>query len=255
MKKRYITFVLMLCLAIIGTYLFTQSQNLSNPIFFMQYENYIAGSKEENLELALSFFGDKNEVNKVIEATSVSFDDKAIEITKFEINTGDQIEKLHSGSLYITCSFLEDGIRECSTISLTYPDNTTKNFPIGQWIFDVDKEPHVDVPIDVWSSPVASTDSNSFSYSYLFKQDSLEIEAIQYGKDLYYYVPKDKNCSEINGTLTLPGEAPVKYIRPKLHVTYAGTHLVTYGMGCYCGAFNVTLDEIMSSQRIAMNKK
>lgn len=37
--------------------------------------------------------------------------------------------------------------------------------------------------------------------------------------------------------------------------TYAGTPLVTYGMGCYCGAFNVTLDEIMSSQQIAMNKK
>lgn len=255
MKKRYITFILIFCLAIIGTYLFTQRQNLSNPIFFMQYENYIAASQEENLELALSFWGDKDEVNKAIEAIGVSFDDKAIEITKFEINTGDQIEKLYSGALYIICSFLEDGVRECSTISLTYPDNTTKNFPIGQWIFDVDKSPCADVPIDVWSSPVASTDRNCFSYSYLLEQDSLEIESIQYGKDLYHYIPKDEKCCEINGTLTLPGEAPVKYIRPKLHITYAGTHLVTYGMGCYCGAFNVTLDEIMLSQQIAMNKK
>lgn len=85
MKKRYITFILIFCLAIIGTYLFTQRQNLSNPIFFMQYENYIAASQEENLELALSFWGDKDEVNKAIEAIGVSLMTRPLKLLNLKL--------------------------------------------------------------------------------------------------------------------------------------------------------------------------
>ena len=257
MKKRYIIFFMILCVSIFSICLFIRNQSSNNPVFFMQYENYIAASKGEDLELALSFFGGKNEVNQLIKATSASFDDKAIRITQFEIKEGGPVEEFYSGSIYVTCNFLEDGIWECSTISLTYPDNTTMNFPVGQWIFDVEGTLSVEVPIDIWGSPIASTNSNKFPYSYLVESDLLVVEAIQYGRDLLYWIPKgeSENNYVINGSLDLPGDAPVKYIRPKLHITYEGKPLVIYGIGCYCGAFNVSLNEIELSQKIAMSKE
>lgn len=253
MKKHIkITSLAILAISVFMLCLIYYNQYYSNQVFFMQYESYVAAPKESELEIALTCFGNKNSISRMLAVSSFSFvDTSVIEIVNFSIEDSGRMAEFYTCAITLNIRFLDEKIENINSISAVSSNGKTRNYPIGSWTFDIDEGNNRPIPIDIWNTPAASSNSTMYPYSYSTKDDIFIINAIQYGEDLIYDFSLANEDKVIKGTFPVLGDAAVKYIRPKLYMSSKGKTYVAYGMGCYCGALDVTRSEIIQAKLLS----
>ena len=135
------------------------------------------------------------------------------------------------------------GVFDIDKLSVVFIDSV-ESFPIGNIVYDVGEKDSGS--INTSSSPGASSNEKKFAYSYLNDDDAvLEKIAVAVGKETVI----NTNDSTIEGEIDLDfSDAPVKYIISKIYSKKDGKEYVSYGRGCYCGAMDLTEDEIDMSK-------
>lgn len=108
---------------------------------------------------------------------------------------------------------------------------TTLDYPIGAWRFDVGAPAPELERIDLWQSPAASSKSDAFAYDYRLAEGA-RLASIQIGEEVFESPPEA-------GDLPLTGELPLSYVRTKVTVEQNGQEYGYYGKGCLCGALDI----------------
>lgn len=223
--------------------------------FFFQTENYIAAPVASTLKVALTGLGNDGDISTFQKAVSMSFEgNDAVKITDFRVEKREAIADYSACSVTVTLSFDEVGVTEATALRLCFPDGGERSYQIGTWTFDVQDELDHQELMDVWSSPAASMVGSAFPYNYELLEKTASVQSIQYGVDLLAYVTDggvNVEGDKVEGTLNLPGETPVKLIRPRITVEWSGETYSVYGICCYCGALNVTEDDIQAARDAA----
>lgn len=62
------------------------------------------------------------------------------------------------------------------------------------------------------------------------------------------------NENELIGYAILESSAPMKYIKAKIIVNYKDNQLISYAKGCYCGALNISEEDIEQSKQYSKSQ-
>lgn len=212
--------------------------------FFFQYESYIAAARTSTIEVALSFFGSRQVVAAFETASALKFQGAdGVKIATFRVEERDPVAQFHTCALIMTLSFEESGVVEETMLQASFPDGSSSAYPIGTWTFDVQDTPVSEELVNVWETPAASGDGAAFPYQYMLTNPEASFQYVQYGPDAF--------AETLAGNIALTGDAAVKLIRPRIAVEWNGEIYNVYGLCCYCGALDVTKEEILASRDAA----
>lgn len=213
--------------------------------FFYWCDAYIAVPCDSNYVIAITYFYEGKPIDfsniNIIEFVGIH----SGEIVSFDYFPIDDTKEYKSIGIELNIHFSTQAIEEVERIRITFNDGSIKEYPIGTWVFDVGEQEN-EVLIDIWNSPVSS--SNSMRYPYFYCVDSrISNVTIQYG--IEDFVEREiVDSLQIEGKVDLKSKAPLKLIKPKIvYRTKDGTNYM-YGQICYCGALNVDEESIKESK-------
>lgn len=210
--------------------------------FFVWMDSYISLAENSSSSIALTcFFENNKEPFKKEHVYGLRFDgiEDKVQITSFNIEekeSSNLSSKYSSYYFYIDYETLEKGIFQTENILINLSNSESLKYPIGSWIFDIDKHEEGEF-INTWESPAASQNNSELVYDYKINDSKAKIEKIWFNIDSYI---SDESGLLETGTFKILNEevAPVNYIKTKIELDVDGNHVVAYGKGCYCGASN-----------------
>lgn len=218
--------------------------------FFYWCDAYIAVPCNSEYVLAITYFYEENPID-FSNISSLEFvDTHSSDIVSFDYFPIDGAKEYKSIGMELNIHFSNPSIEEVERIRITFNDGSIKEYPIGTWAFDIGEQNNGAL-IDIWSSPVASSDSMRYPYFYCVDPKISNI-SIQYGME--DVVERSITDSlQVEGEVIIKSEAPLKLIKPKIvYRTNDGTNY-TYGQICYCGALNVDEESIKKSKEFYIN--
>lgn len=224
--------------------------------FFFQYEGYFAAPVSSTLTVAITGFSTEESCAAVFQnAASMSFvGNDAVHIQEFSIEPHESIGAYSACVVTATLAFETAGVTDATALRVRFQDGSEQTYPIGTWTFDVQDAPDHPELLNVLSSPVSNRLGNMFPYHYELLDRGASIRSIQYGTDQIAYVAGGGITAYdggVDGKLELPGDAPVRLIRPRITVEQNGEAYSVYGICCYCGALDVTEADIQAAQDAA----
>lgn len=255
-KKRLLCIICALMLLSSCTPLEANEDRPEKSEFFVWMDSYIAAPAGSEWTIAVTYYFRPDQPHLDINGIQrISFADiDQIEVVSFEtgdVSMGEDAE-YEGRSITLKLSFGDTGIYRTEEMVLHLSDGSTVQYPIGAWVFDVDREPDAVSVVDQNGSPAASSQSNVFPFQYTVLDEDAQIEKIQYGENDEFtsFSGKDEICK-----IALTSEAPVVYIRPKIVVKTGEETSIEYGNGCYCGALDFDESDVQRSIDYAGEKE
>lgn len=215
---------------------------------FLWCDSYIAAAEESEYNVSLTYFYK----NKPIDFETVSSIDflnaTNVSVKSFKFYHMDKIKKYKSIGLELKLHFGKKAISTCDTIKISFANGKSKLYKIGKWTFDIGDKESSEQILDIWNSPVASSDSSEFPYLYIPSIHFSKIK-IQYALNKIEYVDT-KNKNEINGKINFDSPPPMIIIRPRILCETNEENIIYYGNSCYCGALSISERDIDKSYNI-----
>lgn len=210
-------------------------------VYFAWMDTYYAMGIETEAVIALTCFCTAaTQPLNINDIAGIEFDgiQNNIEISNYEVKycKADSTQKYSHYNVIVNFSANSQGVYESNRIIFNMNDGKTLVYRIGDWVFDVGAKETETEDIDLWSSPVASSNGDAFAYAYDIYTPKMKIIEIQIGKD---QVISNAKGLETEGEILLQSTSPVKYIKTKIIVEKDGKKQTFYGKGCYCGGVNL----------------
>lgn len=250
-RKKWIGAIILSAVVLCG--FLAIKEQFKTPGFMAPMQVYYATEKNREGAIALScFFSRGHEPFTLDDIQKVAWRDyeghEKVEILDFEAQISGTDTKYPHYGIILKIIAKEEGIFEPKSVEITLKNGKTALYHIGDWHFDIGKEEEEGAVeeqsvIELWESPVATESSDSFPYQYQLKDPAFKMCKIQTGKNEIY------ETTEETGQIPLAGSEPVKYIRAKISVLRDNAEYVFYGKGCYCGAMNISEEEIESMKQ------
>lgn len=200
--------------------------------FAAQMQAFVAMGEGERAPFAFTiYFKSDAPPFKTDEVHTLSFpnaSDVAVELTDV---TRDETKDGYA--FYVLSTDLcarAQGVFSEDTLRVTTGE-TTLDYPIGAWRFDVGASAPELERVDLWQSPAASSKADAFPYDYKLAEGARLVN-IQIGEEIF------ESPSEA-GDLPLLGDLPLSYVRTKVTVEQSGREYGYYGKGCLCGALDI----------------
>lgn len=215
-----------------------QQENKDVKDFFLRMDGYCAIENKQDLALAFTYYRRPNEeVFALDEVESVSLDGltETMEITNFYFSEAEILEGYEKYVLTVNFQFPDIGLYKANLISL-HTNEQSVVYPIGEWCFEVgEADSNL---LNTWDSPVISSNTTAFAYSYTTKVPDIEVESITYFDG--HTISAQDGLVALNGKINTSNasDAYMRYIKPKIQIHYDGHDYVSYGKGCYCGIPN-----------------
>lgn len=224
--------------------------------FFFPCEGYFAAPVSSTLTVAITGFSTEEACAAVFQnATSMSFaGNDAVRVQEFSVEPRESVGAYSACVVTATLAFETAGVTDATALCVQFQDGSEQTYPIGTWTFDVQDAPDHPELLNVLSSPGANRIGNTFPYHYELLDRAASIRSIQYGPDQIADVAGGGitvSDGVADGKLALPGDAPVRLIRPRITVEQNGEAYSVYGICCYCGALDVTEAEIQAARDAA----
>lgn len=246
--KKILAILLITCILITGC-----SKAKETNGFFAWMDGYLAMAEGEEFSFALTFFFERGKAPfDADEVTGLSFYNiEQIEISDYEIALLDTDKALnHEGySFTLTVKAKEKGIFTTDKLIATI-HNSSVTFPIGKWSFDVEEiGSSIDSEglIDIWSSPSAGSNPETFAYDYKVINNGTKISEIWISEDI---VLAEDEGLPLSNIVELPEilDAPLNFIRPKIILSVDGKETTAFGMSYYSGAVGIGDDVLEKSK-------
>lgn len=226
------------------------NESLPND-FFIWMNGYIAAPVNSIHTFSLTYYYDINSKHLIKDNISriswLGIENK-INIIDFYIDDMD-LENFGDYSAYsvaLKSAFSIEGIYHCNSLRIELTDGSDIIYPIGELYFDIDLPEPVNPVIDTWRSPVASSNSQEFVYDYKLLNVDSKIYKIKFESNNQIV---NTNGISPNNTVDINANgSPVFYCKPKIIVETNGIRLLSYGQGSYCGALDLSGDEIVQSR-------
>ena len=248
--KKIIGLLLIICILITGCGGIRESNG-----FFAWMDGYLAMAEGEEFSFALTFFFEQKKAPfKAEEITHLSFYNiEQIEISDYEILPLDIDNALkHDGySFTLTINAKEKGLYKTDQLIVEI-DDFSFFFPIGNWTFDIEEiNPSANSSelINIWDSPAAGSNPETFAYDYKVENDNIKIKEIWLSENIVLSSNEPlglplSNVIELPKTL----DAPINFIRPKVVLSIDGRETITLGMSYYSGAVGIEEDVLERSR-------
>lgn len=226
------------------------NESLPND-FFIWMNGYIAAPVNSIHTFSLTYYYDINSKHLIKDNISriswFGIEDK-IYITDFYIDEMD-LENYWGYDAYsvaLKLSFPAEGIYHCNSLRIELTDGSDFIYPLGDLNFDIDLPEPVNPVIDTWGSPVASSNSQEFVYDYKLLNDDSKIYMIKY--DFNNQIVNENGINPYNTVDINMNGSPVFYCKSKIVVEKNGNRLLSYGQGSYCGALDLSGDDVVQSR-------
>lgn len=248
--KKIIGILLIICILITGCW---GTREISG--FFAWMDGYLAMGEGEEFSFALTFFYEQGKTPFDAEdIKNLSFYNlDQIEISDYEILPLDIDNTLeYDGySFNLTINAKEQGLFKTDQLIAEIGDSSVV-FPIGNWTFDIEEiNPSANSRelIDIWDSPAAGSNPETFAYDYKVANDSIKIKEIWISENNVLSSDEElglplSNVTKLPKTL----DAPINFIRPKVILSIDGTETITFGMSYYSGAVGIGEDVLERSR-------
>lgn len=242
--KRFFVIIIVIVSSILGIWCLLEKKD-----FFLICNSYLAAPAESEYTVCLTYFYPKQSID-FEEIYAIEFaGTKNVEVQSFEYYELENNLKYNSIALELKLHFGAPATEECTAINMYYGNQEKYTYEIGDWLFDIGEKEDSDLNINIWESPVASSELN-FPYYYVIESNIMGIKNanIQYAKNKSERVSIE-NDNSLNGSIPLYYNVPMSIIRPKLVFDTISGSKVVYGNSCYCGALDITEEDIKDSYK------
>ncbi len=218
----------------------SSAQAGTESLVFAWTEGYLASPVGEARTFALTFYYREQVLPfSLSDIVSMALDgvpeDAGMELT-WEPADIAQEDGYAAYSVYCTYMPAQAGSFDSEQILFNLADGSQICCPFGHLSFDIGEADSG--AVDTWSSTAAFSSSAAFPYEFSPQEDVL-LTKIQYAPDAAL---EDANGLSNTGKISLTEEynAPVVLIMAKLWCSGEEGISVSYGKGCYCGAFGAS---------------
>ncbi|MCD8376282.1 MAG: hypothetical protein LUD69_05015 [Oscillospiraceae bacterium] len=213
-------------------------QEEAKSLVFAWTEGYLASPAGEQRVFALTFYYQAWALPFALsDIVSITLDgvpeDAEMDLT-WEPADIEEADGYMAYSVYCIYTPAQTGTFESKQVTFYLSDGNHLSYPFGHLYFDVGESDSG--AVDTWESTAVFSSSAAFPYEFSPQGDAF-LTRIQYAPDA---AVEDSNGLDDTGRISLTEEynAPLVLIMAKLWSGDGEGASVSYGKGCYCGAFD-----------------